>query len=908
MIGSRLGPYQVVDKVGAGGMGEVYRARDTRLDRVVAIKVLPADATNDADRRQRFEREARAVAAFSHPNVCAVFDVGHEGDVTFLVMEYLDGETLAARLARRGARTFLASRAASHGLATSSPTPIGTGRGDTIESVGGGHGLPIADAIRIATELAEALAAAHRAGIVHRDLKPGNIMLTRTGVKVLDFGLARMIGREAGDAAATMLAAPLTGAGMLLGTVPYMSPEQVEGKEVDARSDIFALGSVIYEMVTGRRAFEGASQASLIAAILDRQPAPISDVQPLAPAGLDRIVHTCLEKDPDDRWQHASDIARQLRWLATESEPRRDASAAPAPVSETAAAAPTASQRPRTLGWPLASVGVAVLALAGYVVTEGLIRRFAAPADTAASAGAIQFALSVPNVTLTNARVSPDGRSLALTGATREQPLSLWVKRLDRPQAERIAVPGFTGGTVWSPDGRELAARTTRGLVAIHLDTGVVRSLTPESFELNSWGSAGTIIGERADSLRFLDTTTGQLADPGNIFSISSEFLPDGRRFLSTGRDKETGNPDGVYLSSVDAPTVRRKVLDGRSIVAHANGHLLFVRDGTLFAQPFDADQGELSGEAKAIVDGVLYFFPNGDAAFDAAAATIAYRTPDPDDAPVWVDRTGVETGAVGPPGLYAMVSISPDGRRAIVYQRDRRLGTGDLWLRDLASQTLTRLTNDEFSERRVVWSPDGRSIAYSSDRDGPPDVYVLDLDGGPPRLVYRTATVDDARAWLHGGRLLVTSSGLGSRVVGLDGTVDESVDLPRQVNSASPDGAWITSVASSGSLNEITIAPFGRTGAPVVVSAGGGQNPIWARDSRSLYYHTDRSIFVVRNMASPASGQFVASPPELVLTISREIGSFDVTPDGKRFILLRLPPRDFLRVQVIVNWPALLR
>ncbi len=582
----------------------------------------------------------------------------------------------------------------------------------------------------------------------------------------------------------------------------------------------------------------------------------------------------------------------------------------PGSVSAARSATDRPSEQPLTstlFSWPaVVIVGLIVL---GYLGWAQLNRRPVAGATSLAS-GAVHLALSVPGATLTNAWVSPDGRSLALAGRQGELPMSLWIKRLDRPQADPITVPGLTGNVVWSPDGRELAAETSRGIVAVRVDTGVVRSLTSESLGVTSWGSAGTILGGRTDGLRFLNASTGKLDDPGKIFAIHPEFLPDGRRFLFTGREKDSGNPDGVYLASIDAPTVRRKVLDGRAIVAYASGHLLFVRDGTLFAQPFDADRGELRGEAKAIVDGVHYFFPNGSATFDAAADTIVYATPDPDDAPVWVDRKGIEAAAIGSPGLYEMVRISPDGGRAVINQIDRRLGTGDLWLRDLTRHTLTRLTNDEFWEARVVWSPDGRSIAYASDREGPPDVYVLDVDrGGPARLVYRTQTVDYARAWLPGDRLLVTTSGLGARAVRLDGAVDQShADLPRGLTSASPDGRWVTAVASSDGRNEISVQTFGRSGAAAVVSSGGGQNPVWASDSRSLYYHTDRSIFLVRNTAAPASGQFAPSPPELVLTMPREIRAFDVTPDGQRFIVLRRPPPDFLRMQVIVNWQAKMR
>ena len=906
--GARLGPYTIQSPLGAGGMGEVYRARDTRLDRDVAIKILPGDATADPDRRMRFDREARAIAAFSHPNVCAIYDVGHEGDTAFLVMEYLEGETLAARLERGNARTPSPTRAASSLSARPSSAP--PGHDSPAPPVA--RALPIADTIRIATALADALAAAHRAGIVHRDLKPGNIMLTKSGVKVLDFGLARMVGHDAPGGAlagATMTAIPVTGAGMLLGTMPYMSPEQLEGKDVDARSDIFALGAVIYEMATGRRAFDGASQASLIAAILERQPPSMSELQPLTPAGLEYIVRTCLEKDPDDRWQHASDISRQLKWLASESERSRSPMAPSSAVAEAAivgdepAAAPRA---PRALGWSHVAIAVAGLAFAAYVISLGLNRGTTTTPGTAPASAAVHFTVSVPGVALTAAMVSPDGRTLALVGRTADDPPGVWLKRLDRARAEPLAIPNFTGNVVWSPDGRELAATTTRGLVAVRTDSGLIRSLTSESFAPATWGPDGTIVGGRSATVfRRLNAASGQISADLEGFFLEPLLLPDGRRLLYSGRETPRGSPDGVYVSSLDALGERRRVLPTYSTVGVAAGHLLFVRDGTLFAQRFDVDRAEVSGEPTALVDDVAFFKSTGNAGFDVRGDTITYRTVGPDVVVSWFDRSGTPLGQLGAPGLYQEVAISPDGTRVIAYRVERRFGTGDLWLYE-ADGSVRRLTNDMSQEFNIVWSPDGRRFAYRWDGEGPPDVYVMDLEGGTPRLVFRTPGVDTPRAWLPGDRMLLISGGGGPRVVDLEGREDTSVGpLPAGISSVSPDGRWAAMVRNNEGRNEVYVQPFGRSGAPLLASRNGGLQPVWAADSQSLFYRADRSIYAVRLRPGAQLG---VDAPEHLFTLPREIQTFAVTPKGDRFLVVQRPPTDFLPINVIVNWQAMLR
>ncbi len=875
--GNHLGPYEIVAPLGAGGMGEVYKARDPRLDRTVAIKVLAAGSNDDPDRRQRFDREARAVAALSHPNICAVYDVGHDAGVAYLVMEFLDGETLAARLARN----------------------VGPG--------GAAQGLPVGETLAIASQLAAALAAAHKAGIVHRDLKPANVMLTKSGVKVLDFGLARVATGAAapGLASGTMTAAtPLTGVGMLLGTLPYMSPEQVEGLEADARSDIFSLGSVLYETATGRRAFEGGSQASLIAAILERQPPPMTQLQPLTPPGLERVVRACLAKAPEDRWQHAGDIARQLAWLSAESE-----SGAVAPTSGATPAAAQPAPRDK------AGLAIAAMGLVAGVIIVGFVFRgfsFRPASGTAPKTGVtpVQFALSVPGVSLYRAKVSPDGQTLALGGQRADGTTGVWIRRLDDARPVEVPNVGNDSALVdWSMDGTEIAVNTPRGLIAVRLDGWLARPLaSTTSHWLDSWRGDGVLLSGDESGLHRIAAGNGEdrVIIPG--LALHPRFLSDGRRFLYVARldSKATGNPGGIFLASLPDAQDRRLVLPLASTAVAVAGRLLFVQDGTLFAQPFDSGSSKVSGQPVPIVDGVSYFHPNGGADFDAAGNTIVYQTPQPDDTPVWFDRTGSQVGVLGSPGLYEDARISPDGKRAVVYRSDRRRGTGDLWIEDLARGTSTRLTNDEWSELRVLWSPDGKSIAYGWDKDGPPDVYVLDVDGGAaPRRVFATSAVDFPISWLPGDRLLVSSE-QKYKVVRLDGTVDDTVTgLPTSRRSGltvSPDGRYMAWTSTDTGRGEVYVEPFGRPGSRVQVSVGGGAGPLWSRDGKSLYYVAQHTLF---EAAVHAGATFTSDPPTPVFTTTAEIGSYDVAPDGRRFLVLREPPPDFLPFNVLVNWQA---
>ncbi|HET9794868.1 MAG TPA: protein kinase, partial [Thermoanaerobaculia bacterium] len=572
--GTRLGPYEIVSLLGAGGMGEVYRAIDTRLDRAVALKVLPRELSETPGFRQRFEREAKAISQLSHPNICALFDLGSEGGAEYLVMELLEGQTLADRLEKGP--------------------------------------LPIDQVLRFGTEIAAALDRAHRAGIVHRDLKPGNVMLTRTGVKLLDFGLAKAVAKapvEDGSGLSALPTAapesrPLTEEGTILGTFQYMAPEQVEGREADARTDIFALGCVLYEMATGRKAFTGRSRAGLVAAILERDPGPISAALPMAPPALDRLVQGCLEKDPDDRWQSAHDVMAQLRWIAQGGSQ----AGVPAPV--------TARRRSRErTAWIAA--GLAVIAAIGFAAAW--LRRAPANAGVVRStvlppAGS-RFAFSGDNAgPLT---ISPDGKTLAFLAVGNDRP-RLYVRPLDAD--EPVALPGADGASFpfWSPDSRSLGFFADGKLKRVDLSapgSSTTICAAPNA-RGGTWGADGTILfAPDTRSAIFRVPASGGTPSPVTKLDASSHsthrwpaFLPDGRHFLFFAGDHNDTRSDkaGARFASIDAPG-DRAVVHTLANALYAGGKLLFLRGNTLIAESFDPRAGNLSGEPRPVAEGVHF-------------------------------------------------------------------------------------------------------------------------------------------------------------------------------------------------------------------------------------------------------------------------------------------------------------
>ncbi len=886
--GTRLGPYQILDLIGAGGMGEVYRGKDTRLDRDVAIKVLPAHLAANAEFRQRLEREARAVAALNHPHICALYDIGshrpeggsQEAGVDFLVLEYLEGATLAARLEKGP--------------------------------------LPVDQALRCAIQVADALDKAHRKGFTHRDLKPGNIMLTKSGAKLLDFGLAKAAATAAPAVNLSAMpteGAPLTVAGAILGTIQYMSPEQVEGRDADARSDIFAFGAVLYEMTTGKKAFPGKSHTSVIAAILDADPPPIQTVQPASPAALERAVRTCLAKDPDQRWQSAHDLMRELEWIAE---------------GDAAAPAHRRVAHPRVAG--------AVAAVATLIAMLLAVAYFRRPAM---EAPVLKLSVLPPEKASFGDPVviSPDGRRLVFAAAV-EGRSQLWVRSLDSLSPQPL--PGTGGGIFpfWSPDSRYLGFFAEGKLRRIEVSGGPPQTLCDAFLGTGgAWNRDGVILfaPNRTGPLMRVSAAGGQAAPFTTLDPSVQEtghrwplFLPDGKHYLYIGRGPQAEH-HAVYAASLDSKN-RKRLLAAESMVAYAPPHgdrqalLLFVRQGSLMAQPFDAGGLELRGEARPIAERVAPGLQFGFHAFSVSDnGVLAYRTGSSAAVqPTWFDRSGKLLGPVGQPGLVLNVSLSPDGKR-IAETRGDPGGGLDIWLRDVARGAASRFTFEPTQERFPVWSPDGSRIAYASDREGVTNLYQKSSSGaGTEELLLKTPEQKYPSDWSADGRFLLFDT-VGTKTARdlwlLPLTGDRAQRAPpvpflqtpfselQGQFSPGPEGAprWIAYTSNETLREEVFVQTFPASGAKWMVSTNGGREPRWRRDGKELFYLApDRKLMSVDVKlgatfeAGVPRALFEIRPP----SVSLSSNYYAVTADGQRFLVAQLAEESAgAPITVVMNW-----
>ena len=885
--GSRLGPYEVLAPLGAGGMGEVYRARDTRLERTVAIKVLPQHLSESAEVRQRFEREAKTISQLSHPHICAIYDVGREGETEYLVMEYLEGETLADRLVKGP--------------------------------------LPLEQTLRYGIEIADALDKAHRQGIVHRDLKPGNVMLTRSGVKLLDFGLAKVLQPESpieSLTSALTAAGDVTREGTILGTLSYMAPEQLEGKRADPRTDIFALGATLYEMATGRKAFSGESQASVISSILSSEPAPISTVQPMTPASLERVVKTCLAKDPEHRWQSAADVGLELAWIGRGGGGE--------------------------IGKPGLSSGRRLwvgLAAAGFLAAGVFALLYALRRPAASALGApIRFAINPPQGTrfiwIRNQNlfaVSPDGRLIAFVARGNDGRTFLWVRPLADSNAVALAGTEGAAAPFWSPDSRSVGFFADLKLKRIDVAGGPPVTLCEASpgFPKGSWGSRHTILFDQGGGagVSLVGDSGGTprtvlKADPSRQEATFGwpEFLPDGSHFLHivrSGSEKQTyislASLDGGAKQTVAKNSSRAQFVPAGS--AGGPGYVLYARDGSLMAQPFDDRGLRVVGDPIPTGLEVWQHTMTGTGAFSASADGVLASRGVPGPARlVWLDRAGRETGSIESPGGFDSVDLSSDSRRFVVSKVLPRTGTHAILVGDVSRSVLTRLDLGDNEYERPVWSPDGNRLALTFGTLGHGLLLaLLSLrGGGPPEEIAPPGPVQYAQDWSPDGRFLLYAISTGTQT-GLWVANAEGERRPRLLLTGafldavpyaqfSPDGRWIAFCLAESGRSEVFVAAFPNPGERVRVSTAGGSRPRWRRDGREIFY-VSRDNELIATPVRLASEVQVGAPQRLFRIDPAGWRDYDVTGDGERFLALEtVPVQDADAITVTVNWTSALK
>jgi eukaryotic-like serine/threonine-protein kinase len=863
-------------------MGEVYKARDGRLDRVVAIKVLPSNLSSSVEVRQRFEREARTISQLSHSHICAIFDVGRENDVDFLVMEYLEGETLSARL-------------------TKGP-------------------LPLEQTLRYGIEIADALDKAHRQGIVHRDLKPANVMLTKTGIKLLDFGLAKVV--PSASSASNLTSLPtqqgLTQEGTILGTFQYMAPEQLEGKEADARSDIFAYGAVLYEMATGRKAFSAASQASLITAIMSSEPPSISSVQPMAPLSLDRVVRTCLAKDPEERWQSVADIKRELRWIG------EGASGAGMP-------APGVTVRRSRRPWTWAGWAVAVLAVvaAAVLAVRGPGRAAGFPV-TMRSSIALAEKSSLRSISL-----SPDGTRLAFVARDASGKNLLWIRALGTLSEQPLPGTENPAFPFWSPDGRSIGFFAEGKLKRIDAAGGPPRTLANASVGRGgSWSREGVILfSPVTDGGLYRVSASGGAATPvtkldaarGESSHRWPYFLPDGRHFLylvSSFGSGEEKQKMGIYARSLESGQETLLVPAKSPMTFVAPGQLLYLRDRNLFAQPFDPASLRLTGEPVAVAENVRYFSQTAGALFTASDnGLLVYQTESGAVACrlAWLDRSGREIGSVPTDGDPANPRLSPDGERLALDVTDRRSGNVDVWIYRLSGGIGTRVTSNAAIDGSPMWSPDGKRLVFMSLRLGHPDLYEIDPNGvGSEALIVRSDRTKYPSDWSPDGRLILfrvndatSNFELWTLPAAGERTPAPFLKPAFGVSNGqfSPDGRWVAYATNESGRWEIAVSPFPGPGGSWKISSAGGTEPRWRRDGKELYYIApDGKLMAVEVKAGTSFEAGEARP--LFATRRREpiwsadLFSYDVAADGQRFLVnTETTEAAAAPLTAVVNW-----
>jgi Tol biopolymer transport system component len=873
-------------------MGEVYRARDTRLERTVAIKILPAHLSNNADAKQRFDREARAISSLNHPNICTLYDVGHQDGMDYLVMEFLEGETLASRL-------------------TKGP-------------------LPPEQVLKYGIEICEGLEKAHKTGVIHRDLKPGNIMLTKAGAKLMDFGLAKAVtgpppasgltatldgawasGTGTGDGARGSQD-PLTARGTIVGTFQYMSTEQIEGKEADARSDIFALGAVLYEMATGLKAFNGKTQASVVAAILASEPQPISAVRPMSPPALDRVVKVCLAKDADERFQSVHDLKLQLMWIVEGGSQ----AGVPAPVA--------ARRKSRERGLIAAVVLCGLLAAGG--IAAALV--FSRKADSFRKVVRAQISppehYTFTSVNASNlAMISPDGNNLAFIAEGEGKQL-LFVRPLHATTAQALAGTEGAYYPFWSPDSKFIGFFAGGKLKKVEASGGVVQSLCDSPFGRGgSWSRDGVILFTPGihDVIYRVPDGGGQPVAVTKVKKAGPyaggrwpHFLPDGKHFLYVGTEGDDFRGK-IYAASLDNPEAKL-IVDENSAAQYANGYIFFIKDGNLVAQPFDSDRLALSGNPVPVAPKVEYWEAKSQGNFSVSQNGVliyrsAYASP---SRLVWLDRSGKQIATIGEPGNYGPARLSPDGRTIVTAREDAvETGKNDLWLINVERGIFSRLTFHPANGYSAAWSPDSSHLAIASLGTR---VQIIPANGTGTPVTVSIDQVAMTRDWAPDGHTILVqqqNSSTGMDVMALAVSDKPELMTPVLISQfdeilprLSPYGKWLAYVSNDSGRGEVYVVPFHGSGGRWQISNNGVQagipGVVWSRDGKQLYFR-DVAGGVMAVDVQPQGSEFHSGVPRQIFMAPGGVWPLDAGPDGKILVSIRAEQEVSSPITLVLNW-----